>query len=73
MELSQELNAAADVLMAQPQSKPQKPQAGFQDFKPTQTGQGKPQPKQSGFEPFKPAQVYRDVKRGPRTGNVWKA
>lgn len=72
-ELAQELNAATDILMAQPQSKPQAAPAGFQDFKPKQAGQGKPQPKQPGFEPFKPAQVYRDVKRGPRTGNVWKA
>ncbi len=70
--LMQELNQAVDTLAAQPQKRPQKPQAGFQDFKDYMGTQGKAPPKKGGFEPFQGAKVYRDVANF-RPGRVWKA
>ncbi len=71
-DLMQELNQAVDALAAQPQKRPQKPQAGFQDFKDYMGTQGKAPPKKGGFEPFQGAKVYRDVANF-RPGRVWKA
>lgn len=68
----QELNMAVDALADQPQGRPQKPQAGFQDFNDHMAGQGKAPPKKPGFEPFRPTQVYRDVKRGPRPTKTYR-
>ena len=71
-DLMQELNQAVDALVAQPQKRPQKPQAGFQDFGDYMKGQGKAPPKKGGFEPFQGVKVYRDVANF-RPGQVWKA
>lgn len=68
-ELSQELNAAADVLMAQPQAAP----AGAQPPKPEKAGAGTPPGKKPGWRPFTDfVKQYQDVQKGPRPTKVYR-
>ena len=68
-EAMQELNAATQALINQPQAKP----AGFQDFEPKQTGQGSPTGKKPGWRPFTDfVKQYQDVQRGPRPTKTYR-
>lgn len=68
-ELSQELNAAADILMANPQSAP----AAAQPPKPKKAGAGTTPGKKPGWRPFTDfVKQYQDVQRGPRPTKVYR-